>query len=307
MSASINTPVIFIIFKRTDTTQKVFEAIREAKPKQLLIIADGPREQKIGEAEKCAATRKVVEAVDWDCQIFQNYSDVNLGCKQRVATGLNWAFSIVEEAIILEDDCLPHPTFFRYCEELLRKYRDDERVVTITGTNLLNEWKYQHQSYHFSYYFNCWGWATWKRVWQNYDVEMKLWAHPEIKARVKDVIADSKQYLNRKKFLDDAYNGKIDTWDYQFFFTCLINSGLSITPAINLVSNIGFSEEGSNTKLVHDQRANLPIQTMKFPLQTPPAVAVDREYDYKRYKKVWDNSISERIRRKFKRLTINYK
>ena len=298
----VRTPVAFIIFKRPDTTEKVFEAIRQAKPPKLLVIADGPRKDKPGEAGKCAATRAILDRVDWDCEVLKNYADVNMGCKQRVSSGLDWVFDNVEEAIILEDDCVPHSTFFKFCEELLEKYRDDERVMSITGTNLLDKWKSELQSYHFSYYFNCWGWATWKRVWDYYDIDMKLWLEPEIQNRVKDVIADDKQYLNRKKCLDSTYLGENNSWDYQFFFMCLMHSGLSITPSLNLVSNIGFTQEGTHTKLANDKRANLPLHLMTFPLKEPLGIAVDREYDYRRYKKVWERSLWKRIRWKVNRL-----
>ena len=300
----LKTPVAFIIFKRPDTTEKVFEAIRQAKPPKLLVIADGARPDIPGEAEKCAATRKIIDRVDWDCEVLKNYADVNMGCKQRVSSGLDWVFDNVEEAIILEDDCLPHPTFFRFCEELLEKYRDDKRIMTIGGTNLLIEWKSDTQSYFFSNYFHCWGWATWKRVWRNYDVDMKSWLNPEVKKKVENTIADSRQYLNREILLDKAYAGEIDSWDYQFFFTCLAHSGLSIRPSVNLISNIGFTEEATHTN-VSDVRANLPLSSMTFPLKEPQCIVVDREHDYKQYKKVWEKSLSKRIINKVKRLLVS--
>lgn len=304
----LKTPVVLIIFKRADTTEQVFAAIRQAKPEKLFVIADGPRANSLDEAQKCAATRAIIERVDWQCEVLTNYADTNMGLKQRVSSGLDWVFSLVEEAIILEDDCVPHPSFFRFCEELLVKYRHDERVMSITGTNLLEEWKSEHQSYHFSYYFNCWGWATWKRVWDSYDVNMELWSKPEIQNRVRDVIADRQQFLNRKKALDDTYIGTTKSWAYQFFFMCLMHSGLCITPAVNLVSNLGFTDEGTNTKSV-DKRANLPTNTIDFPLKEPLGFAVDREYDYQRYKKVWEKKFARKIVRKAKRLlaTNNFK
>lgn len=297
----LETPVVFIIFKRPDTTEKVFKTIRQAKPSKLLVIADGPREDKPGEAEKCAATRAIIDRVDWDCEVLKNYAEVNLGCKQRVSSGLDWVFENVEEAIILEDDCLPHPTFFRFCEELLEKYRDDERIMTIGGTNLLIEWKSDLQSYYFSNYFHCWGWATWKRIWNYYDIDMKLWSDSKIKEKVRNVIADEKQYLNRKKYLDDTYSGKVDSWDYQLFFMCLANSGLSIRPSVNLISNIGFSDEATHTN-VFDFRANLPLKSLAFPLKDPLNIAVDRNHDRQQYMKVWRTNWSKLIFKKAQRL-----
>src|SRR4028118_433764 len=175
----MKTPVVLIIFNRPAQTEKVFEVIRQAKPPKLLVIADGSRAERPGEAEKCAAARAVIDRVDWDCEVFKNYSDVNLGCDPRISSGLNWVFETVEEAIILEDDCVPHPTFFRYCEELLERYRHDARVMNISGQNVLFGRHRTEYSYYFSRYTLCWGWASWRRAWQYFDVDVKLW--PEIR------------------------------------------------------------------------------------------------------------------------------
>ncbi|MBE9125341.1 MULTISPECIES: glycosyltransferase family 2 protein [unclassified Coleofasciculus] len=298
----IKTPVVFIIFKRPDTTEKVFEVIRQAKPPKLLVIADGARADRAGEAEKCAATRAIIERVDWDCEVLKNYSDVNMGCKQRLSSGLNWVFNTVEEAIILEDDCLPHPSFFRFCEELLDKYRNDKRIMMISGSNILGEWKSDIQSYHFAYYGSIWGWASWQRAWHYYDVNMNLWSSAEARNRVRDVICDKKQYLNRSDIFEKTYLGEIDTWDYQWGFARFLQSGLSIIPSGNLISNLGFTKEGTNTKKDTKGVANLPISSISFPLKEPYGVAVDRNYDYLRYQKTWKQSLLQRIRRKIKKI-----
>lgn len=175
----LNVPVLLLIFNRPDTTQRVFHEIRGASPLQLFISADGPRENKPGEFEKCQITRDIVRQVDWDCEVYTNFRDKNLGCKIAVSSAIDWFFENVEEGIILEDDCLPSFSFFRFCEELLEKYRDDERIMQIGGTNLLSEWQRSDDSYYFSKYGAIWGWATWRRAWQYYDVNMKLW--PEVK------------------------------------------------------------------------------------------------------------------------------
>lgn len=141
------------------------------------LLRDGPRS--VEEAAQCAAARSIIERVDWDCQVLTNYSDINLGCKRRVSSGLNWVFKQCEEAIILEDDCLPHPTFFRFCTELLDKYRDEDQVMMISGTNLGFNPKPMPYSYYFSYFCYIWGWASWRRAWQHYDLEMKAW--PELR------------------------------------------------------------------------------------------------------------------------------
>lgn len=274
----LTTPVVFIIFKRPDTTRRVFEAIRQVKPPKLLVVADGHRADRPGEAEKCAAVRAIIDQVDWDCEVLTNYSDVNMGCKRRVSSGLDWVFEKVEEAIILEDDCLPHPTFFRFCQDLLEKYRDDERVMTISGDNLLFGRKRTNYSYHFSRYHHCWGWATWRRAWIHYDREIRLW--PEIKNGdwLKDIFGRSAVVRYRAKLLQRVYESKIDTWDYQWAFSCWIQNGLSIIPSVNLVSNLGFGPEGTHTKNM-SRVFNMDVEAMDFPLKYPPFVIRDAKSD----------------------------
>ena len=300
----MKTPVAFIIFKRPDTTKQVFETIRQAKPPKLLVIADEARENQPEEAEKCAATRAIIDQVDWDCEVFKNYADKNMGCRKRVSSGLNWVFETVEEAIILEDDCVPDPTFFRFCEELLEKYRDDRRIMTICGTNVLGEWKPNLQSYFFSSYYSCWGWATWKRAWNYYDVEMKLWSNPDIKKRVREILANDQQYRVWEKLFNSVKQA--DTWDFQWFLSYILQSGLVIIPSVNLVSNIGFSAEATHTK-EKDIRANLTLNTMSFPLKEPLCIVRDREYETVRSKKLSViNSLSKRIYLKTKKIFINF-
>lgn len=281
----LKTPVAFIIFKRPDTTKKVFEAIRRAKPPKLFVIADGPREDKPGEAEKCAATRAIIDSIDWECETIENYSETNLGCKKRVATGLDWVFSIVEEAIIIEDDCLPHPSFFRYCEELLEKYRDDERIMTICGTNVVEKWKSNIQSYHYSYYGKGWGWASWRRAWKHYDINMSLWSKPEMKNRIRDVLNNREEYKKRIQKFDNAYLGKTTSWDAQWLFARLSQSGLSIVPSVNLVENIGFGEDATHTKGSSGVKPQMPFYSMSFPLIEPCGLVVDRDFDHYVYLK----------------------
>lgn len=156
----LKTPVAFLIFNRPDTTRRVFAEIAKARPPKLLVVADGPRADHPDDVEKCAAVRAIIDGIDWDCKVLTNYSDINLGCKRRVSSGLDWVFDTVEEAIILEDDCLPHPAFFRFCEEMLNKYRDDKRIAMISGDNFQFGRKRTEYSYYFSRYPHIWGWAS---------------------------------------------------------------------------------------------------------------------------------------------------
>lgn len=274
----LSTPVIFLIFNRPDLTQQVFETIAQAKPKQLLVVADGPRFPE--EAEPCAQARAVIQQVDWECEVLTNFSEANLGCKTRISSGLDWAFNTVEEGIILEDDCVPHPTFFRFCAELLERYRHDTRIMTITGNQFIDPTDKQY-SYSFSQYSSIWGWATWRRAWRLNDVAIKLW--PEIRDNnwLEEVYETPAEVAFRSSKFEQVYNGSLDTWDYGWDFCCLINNGLTIRPAVNLVSNIGFDARATHTKHKNNRFANLPTSAINFPLRHPPYVIKDTKADHK--------------------------
>lgn len=265
----MKTSVAFLIFKRADTTEKVFEAIRQAKPYKLLVVADGPREDRTDEAEKCEATRAIIDRVDWKCEVLKNYSEINLGCGKRVSSGLDWVFDQVEEAIILEDDCLPHPTFFRFCEELLERYRYDERVGSISGQNVQFGQKRTNYSYYFSHYNHIWGWATWRRAWQYYDFDMKLWPEIQEKKLLKNILGDEKAMKIWTKVFQDMYDGHKHTWDFQWQLACWANNSLGIISDVNLVSNIGFGRDSSHVSNSKNKYANLPVETIHFPLKHP--------------------------------------
>lgn len=277
----MHTPVALIIFNRPDTTAQVFAEIAKAKPQKLLVIADGPRPDRPGEAAKCAAARAIVDRVDWECELLKNYSDVNLGCGRRPATGISWVFEQVEEAIILEDDCIPHPSFFRFCEELLEKYRDDERVMHIAGNNFLFGRKAIPFSYVFSSHNLSWGWASWRRAWQHHHMEVKLWPMLRDGCWLLDTLGDLLAAQFYAKVFDKAYGsaGSIDYWDYQWSFACWAQNGLSILPGTTLVSNVGFGKDATHTIGTGDRRAYLPTTEVLFPLKHPPYVLPDKEVD----------------------------
>ncbi len=270
----LKTPVCFIIFNRPDVTEQVFQKIRQAKPPKLLVVADGARTDKLGEAEKCAAARAIINQVDWECEVLTNYSDVNLGCRKRVSSGLYWVFSQVEEAIILEDDCLPHPSFFRFCEELLEKYRHNSRIMLISGQNLQFGQKRRNYSYYFSRYNHCWGWATWKRAWQYYDDTMALWPQVRDENWIFDILQDEQAFRYWSATFQGMYEG-FDTWDYPWLFACWLNQGLTILPNINLVSNIGFGKEGTHATDSNSILSNIPVEEIQFPLKHPPFIIRD--------------------------------
>ena len=275
----LKTPVAFIIFKRPEETQRVFAEIRKVKPPKLLVVADGPRPDKPGEDLQCAAARAIIEQVDWECEVLQNYADRNLGCRLRVSSGLDWVFDTVEEAIIIEDDCLPHPTFFRFAEELLERYRDDSRIMSISGQNVQLGRKRTDYSYYFSRYNHCWSWASWRRAWQHYDLDMKLW--PEIRDGnfLADLLGDSRAVKVWTKTFQLCYEGKIDTWDFQWAFASFIQNGMNILANVNLATNIGHGVGGTNTEDVNSPYSNMPVEAITFPMKHPPFAIRDTQAD----------------------------
>jgi hypothetical protein len=271
-------PVVLIIFNRPDTAKRVFEAIRAAKPKQLLVVADGPRAGRPGEAEKCAATRAIIDGVDWDCEVFRDFSETNLGCKDRVASGISWAFGIVDRAIILEDDCVPSGSFFPYCDELLGRYERDERVMMVSGANHLFGEAEVEDSYYFSRYAHAWGWATWRRAWNKFDLEMRLWLEIRKRKLFDQYFPKKSERYYWEALLRYVYEGNIDTWDYQWVYSIWANSGLCIAPKRNLVKNIGFHAEATHTK-GESVFSTLEAGAMELPLSHPAMVLASADRD----------------------------
>ncbi len=297
---NITTPVILLAFNRPNTTKKVFDVIRRIKPSKLLLVADGARENKPEEIENCAAVRNIINDIDWECKVLTNYSDINLGCKQRISSGLDWAFSLVDRAIILEDDCLPNISFFRFCEELLEKYQDDTRIMTISGDNFQFGKKRTKDSYYFSIYNHCWGWATWRRAWQHYDIDMKLWSKIKQEGWLKDILVNPVAVKYWRNKLQATYENKIDSWAFRWTFACWIQSGLTILPNVNLVSNIGFSSAGTHHKNSKNIFANMATEKLEFPLKHPPFVIRHKKADDYTYQVMF--SFLSRANRKMKQL-----
>lgn len=271
----LKTPVAFILFNRPETTARVFAEIAKVQPPKLLVVADGPRPDRPGEAERCEAARAIISQVNWDCEVLTNYSDVNLGLKRRVSSGLSWVFDHVEDAIILEDDCLPHRSFFRYCEEMLSRYRDNRRVMAVSGDNF-QFGKYQPPySYYFSRYNHIWGWATWRRAWRHYDPEMKSWPKMKQSNWLDGLISEAKVARYWNNIFESVYKGEINTWDYQWTFACWMQNGLTTLPSVNLISNIGFGAGATHTTDSVSRFSNMEIQDLDFPLRHPPDVVRD--------------------------------
>jgi hypothetical protein len=245
--APLDTAVLFLVFNRPETTKQVFEAIRHAKPPRLYVAADGPRANREGEAERATQVREIATAVDWLCEVKTLFRDENLGCKQAVSSGIDWFFENEEQGIILEDDCLPHPDFFIFCETLLNRYSSDERVWVVTGDNFQDGLYRGDGSYYFSRYNHVWGWASWRRVWLKRDMELKFWPEWRKSVEWKTWLPNKAERQYWSKIFDRMYRNEIDTWDYPWTASVWFHGGLTATPNVNLVSNIGFGQDATHT------------------------------------------------------------
>lgn len=266
---NFNVPVLLLIFNRPDTAFKVFEEIKKCKPTKLFIAADGPREGVAGDKEKCDQAREIIGKIDWDCAVKTLLRGQNLGCKMAVSSGVDWFFKHEEKGIILEDDVLPDPTFFRFCEELLEYYKDDKRITMISGDNFQFGRKRTKYSYYFSRYTHAWGWASWRRAWSCYDIGMKLWPEIRDNGLLFSILNNKKEVFYWADIFEKAYQGKIGAWSYPWLFACWLQGGLTILPGVNLVSNIGFGVSGTHTR-ARSILANLKREQVVFPLAHPP-------------------------------------
>ncbi len=249
MKETLNISILFIIFNRPDLTRKVFNEIRKAKPKKLFISSDGHRDNIPGEAEKCLAARNIINNIDWQCEVKTLFHKTNLGCREAPYSAIKWFFDNVEMGIILEDDCLPNQSFFWFCQELLATYRYDTRIMMISGNNFFIGNREDKGSYFFSKFPLTWGWATWKRAWQYYDINLHTFPEFEKQKLIRNIFneeATQNYWLERFHYV---YTGQFTTcWDYQWSYTIFCQNGLCIIPDVNLVVNIGFREDGTHTK-----------------------------------------------------------
>lgn len=250
------------MFNRPDTTQRVFAEIRNAKPPRLYVAGDGPRTGNSSDISLCGQTRAIIDQVDWECQVFTLFREKNLGCKKAVSSAIDWFFGQEEMGIILEDDCLPDPTFFTYCEVLLNRYATDKRIVHIGGFNLQNGIKRGAGDYYFSRLTHVWGWASWRRAWENYDVGIKKWEDFKQGGYFNALFPDAGISSHFLEMMEATYKGAINTWDYQLHFSNLVQGGLNIIPNVNLISNIGYGSDATHAKKSTDPLANTPV----FPL-----------------------------------------
>ncbi len=270
---SLGTPILFLVFNRPDTTRRVFEAIRNARPERLYLAADGVRTSRPGETERVNEVRQIVSNVDWPCEVKTLFRETNLGCKKAVSSAISWFFEHEPEGIILEDDCVPHAQFFSFCAELLERYRDDERISVISGSPLIDcrePTECTKSDFFFSRHFSIWGWASWRRFWVDYDVNMAEW--PSVRRAMLPTFSNK---IYQKKVLDvfsSVYDGKVDTWDYQVGYASWRTGRVAILPRIRLIENIGFGDDATHTKFKSApiaQLAKIDEKSFQFPLNGP--------------------------------------
>ncbi|MBC7535649.1 MAG: nucleotide-diphospho-sugar transferase [Ferruginibacter sp.] len=287
-----STPVLFLIFNRPDTTIQVFEQIRKIKPAFLYVAADGPRSTKPGESETCQQVRSLVlNGIDWDCKLITLIREENLGCGRAVSEAISWFFGQVEEGIILEDDTVPDLSFFRFCEEMLQKYKTDDHIIAINGCNF-NFSGEASTSYFLSKYMNVWGWATWKRVADKIDYNMRSWNKQSklqflwsrLRSSLTDFDLDWFRYW-RNNF-DAVSSKKIDTWDYQWQYHQLLHNMNTVVAGRNLVINLGFGEGATHTTRQTHLASNMRLEKLSFPLQ-PLLTNIDSRYETEVVKPVW--------------------
>lgn len=301
---ALHVPVLLIIFNRPETTKRVFDAIRRAKPPRLYIAADGPRSGVETDITRCEEARKIVNEVDWDCEVKTLFRQRNLNCGIAPSSAFTWFFEHEEEGIILEDDCLPSQSFFWYCQELLERYRNDTRVMHIGGNNFLCGWQNdENYSYYFSKSGHIWGWATWRRAWKNFDYNIGLYRDLRAQGYFNKYFLNGMEKIYRLRKFDKTIRADkpVDWWDYQWDFARYINSGLAIVPKVNLVKNIGFGDIATHTTNSNTDSSRLEAEEIELPLCHPPFMIRDLESERKYFKNFFKDLILSKLKQ-FKRL-----
>lgn len=290
-------PVLFLVFNRPEVTQKVFEEIKRAQPPRLYVAADGPRSHKEGERERCEAVRELTSKVDWECELKTLFREENLGCKLAVSSAIHWFFEHEESGIILEDDCLPDQDFFHFSAQMLAYYREDMRVMEISGSNFVgNNYTKEQDSYFFSRYTHVWGWATWRRAWKHFTLEMTDYEEVKANGLLNHTFASEKEAKHFWNAWEMTRKGVLDSWAYRWQYAHRVQSGLTVVPKKNMVSNIGFGADSTHTGDKGNPLENFPRTHMDYPLRHPELMIWDKEAD----KYFYDNFLVLSLSTRFK-------
>lgn len=312
--ALIDVPVLLIFFTRPKTFREVFEKIKKARPTVLFLACDGPRDGNTSDAEKVSECKRIADEVDWDCTVYRNYAEKNMGCGLRPQSAITWAFSKVDRLVILEDDCVPADSFLGYAAELLERYKDDERIGTISGLNHFKEWDCNGNSYCFTKNGAIWGWATWRRVWEKYDYAVSAINDSYTKGLLKYNLSGTKAAINAKIRRFEETNKRVSAgenisyWDFQFGFLKTTNSYLQIVPCDNQITNIGIDEE--STHFSGDAQKTwergmlhfMPSKNIELPLTHPMTVMCDYKYTVEVDKVIGYPNFFRKNFRRFKKL-----
>lgn len=273
----LNTAVLFLVFNRLDTTKQVFEAIRQAKPPRLYVAADGARANKEGEAEKVQAVRDyIMQNIDWECEVKTLFRETNLGCGPAVKEAIDWFFDHEESGIILEDDTIPIQSFFWFCETLLEKYRCDNRIAMINGTNRLGA-SYFSASYLYSKNKDCWGWASWRRAWKNMDLAMSWRATKQYDDVISNMGMGLVDKCHWRRALNSIDNSKVSAWDWQWYFSIACQNQMTIFPNCNLIENVGYGSEATHTK--SPGKLKFSTKNIELPLSAPTYMVPNSGWD----------------------------
>lgn len=307
----IDLPVFLLFFNRPDVFSKVFEAVSRAKPSKLFLCCDGPRDGNVGDQIHVNQCKQIASKIDWECDVHEFYSKENLGCGKRMATGLDLAFTYVDRLIVIEDDCVPSIDFFLFANEMLEKYKDDERVGMVCAMNHLGKYRENDSSYFFGPAC-CWGWGTWKRWWNNFDFNLGFLSDKydlkNVEMNERYLRGATQEAEKRKKILDQT--GKLNAWTFQAGVCHALQSQLAIVPSVNLITNIGITADSVHAshnikRLDHitQKYFNRPTYKMTFPLKHPKYVVYDTQYE-KMVQKAFKQSIWTRIERIFRRVVF---
>lgn len=290
--------MVLVVFNRPELTARVLARIRDARPETLFVVADGPRADRPGEVDKCRQVRALIErGIDWPCEVIRDYSDVNLGCGVRPETGIAHAFDLFEEAIILEDDCLPDLTFFRYCSELLDTYRGDARIGQIGGTTFRQGPLPSGESYYWSQYPHCWGWATWRRAWRLYDHSMAGWREVLQERAAAGALSSMREHAYWNHVFAATQDDRLAAWDYRWVVALWKHRCLSAIPSVNLVENIGTGPDATHTV----GRSTPGAGAMVFPMRPPASLDRDAGADIEVGRSVFRlPSLADRLARRLR-------
>ena len=275
----VTTSIVIILFNRSDLAELLIKQLSKFAINKLYVVMDGPRENNEKDIDERNKILQILENIDFVNNIILEISDKNLGCTNRIVSGLNNVFRNEDSAIILEDDCIPSDTFFNYCEHMLETYREDTRIGVISGTNLVEN-SSNENSYHFSKYCNIWGWATWRRVWDEYDVKMNL-LNEENLEKIRGRFNSRNEFNYWKAVFNQTKNGNIKTWDYQLWFSVWLNGQISIVPSVNQIDNLGFAHENATHTIGKHPAETIKARNLKFPLLKPESILPDAIQDDK--------------------------